>query len=94
MTVYLVLNMTVQPRRCLQGRRHIQEALIMSRASTFTGGTVTQLLAMQSRTPGCFVVAPRRLHRDAMPLVFLLCPCGGGYIAAPDGVVDEVVAQS
>ena len=93
MAVYLVLNTTVQPQRCSQGHRHIQNVQVTSRASMFTGGTMTQLLAMQTRTPGCFVVAPRRTHRDAMPIAFLPCPCGSGYIAEPDGVVDEVVAS-
>jgi hypothetical protein len=88
MATYTILDVTVRYSPCTQGRYHVREARMMPALGVLVKARLDKLLSMQ--TTDTFVATnPNNVHED-VPVAFVPCDCGVGYMVVPAGVVEEI----
>jgi hypothetical protein len=88
MTKYSVLDVTVRHNPCTQGRHHILEARLSPALGVLVKARLDKLLSMQPQDT--FVATNPDDVQEEVPVAFVPCDCGGGYVVVPAGVVEEI----
>jgi hypothetical protein len=88
MAQYTVLDVTVLRTPCTQGRHHVREAGMSPALDVLVQARLDTLLCMQ---PQDTFVAPNPADaHEEVPVAFVPCDCGGGYVVVPAWVVEEI----
>ncbi|HEV2457761.1 MAG TPA: hypothetical protein VGS80_05300 [Ktedonobacterales bacterium] len=88
MAQYNVLDVTVRRNPCTHGRHHVREAGMLPSPGVLVQARLDTLLSMQPRDT--FVAPNPDDVQEEVPVAFVPCDCGGGYVVVPAGVVEEI----